>query len=67
MCSFTLDEFAVSDLDLFELLVGHFDSGFIFVRVQHCLDFEPRCALGATDQINDRFIIDPMALLSNSD
>ena len=30
-----------SELDLIELLVGHFDSGLILVRVQHGLDFEP--------------------------
>ena len=47
-----------SELDLVELLVGHFDSGLILVRVQHCLDFEPGTRLGTTDQIDDRLVID---------
>jgi hypothetical protein len=45
-----------SDLDLFELLVGHFDSGLIFVRIGHCLYFEPSARFGAADQIDDRLI-----------
>ena len=47
-----------AELDLVELLVGHFDSGLILVRVQHCLNFEPGARFGAADQINDRLIID---------
>ena len=49
------------------LFVGCFDSGLILVRVQHCLDFEPRAHLAADDRIEDRFIVDRRALLSNSD
>ena len=47
-----------SDLDLFELLVGHFDAGLIFVRVEDCLNFEPGARLGAANQIGDRLIVD---------
>jgi hypothetical protein len=46
------------DLDLFELLVGHFDPGFIFVRVEDRLDFESGARLGAANQIDDRLIVD---------
>ena len=51
-------EFVVPVPDLFELLVGHFDSGLIFVRVQDCLDFEPAARFCAANQIDDRLIID---------
>jgi len=51
--------FVTAELDLTELLVGHFDSGLIFVRVQDCLDFEPGARFGATNQVDDSFIIDP--------
>ena len=47
-----------SELDLIKLLVGHFDSGLMLIRVQHCLDFEPGARLGTADQIDDRLIID---------
>ena len=47
-----------SELDLFELLVGHFDSGLIFVRIQDRLDFEFGARLGTADQIDDRLIVD---------
>jgi hypothetical protein len=51
-------DFVSSDLDLFELLIGHFDSDLIFVRVEDCLDFEPGARLGAANQVDDRLIID---------
>jgi len=47
-----------AELDLTELLVGHFDSGLILIRVQDCLDFEPGARLGAANQMNDGLIID---------
>ena len=47
-----------AELDLTELLVGHFDSGLILIRVQDCLDLESRARLGAANQIDDRLIID---------
>ena len=47
-----------SELDLFELLVGHFDSGLIVIRVQHRFDFEPGARLRATDETDDRLIVD---------
>jgi hypothetical protein len=50
--------FVASQLDLVKLFVGHFDSGLILVRVQHCLDLEPSARLGTADQIDDRLIID---------
>ena len=50
--------FVTPELDLFELLVGHFDSGLIFVRVQNCPDFETGARLGTADQIDDRLIVD---------
>ena len=50
--------FVSSELDLFELLVGHFDSGLIFVRIQDRLDFESGARLGTADQIDDRLIVD---------
>ena len=59
-------DFVSSDLDLFDLVVGHFDSGLILIRVQHCLDLEPGARLGTADQIDDRLIIDSAAFLSNS-
>jgi hypothetical protein len=51
-------DFVSSDLDLFELLIGHSDSGLIFVRVEDCLDFEPGARLGAANQIDDRLIVE---------
>jgi hypothetical protein len=27
--------FVASDLDLFELLIGHLDSGLVLIRIQH--------------------------------
>jgi hypothetical protein len=59
-------DFGSSDLDLFDLLVGHLDSGLILIRVQHRLDLEPDARLGTADQINDRLVIDSAAFLSNS-
>ena len=50
--------FVAPELDFVKLLVRHFDSGLILVRVQHCLDFEPGAGLGATDQVDDRLVID---------
>jgi len=50
--------FVTAELDLTELLVGHFDSGLIFVRVQDCLDFEPGARFGATNQVDASFIMD---------
>ena len=50
--------FVASEVDLFVLLVGHFDAGLIFVRVQDCLDFEPAARLGAADQIDNRLIVE---------
>ena len=47
-----------SDADFFELFGGHFDAGFIFVRVEDGLDFKPRARLGAANQIDDRLIVD---------
>ena len=47
-----------AELDVIELLVGHLDSGLILIRVQDCLDFEPGARLGATNQVDDSFIID---------
>lgn len=47
-----------SDLDLFELLVGHLDSGFILVRVEDCLDLKSSARLGAANQIDDCLIVD---------
>jgi hypothetical protein len=50
--------FMASELDLVDLLVGHFDSGLILVRVQHCLDFESGPRLGTADQMDDRLLVD---------
>jgi len=50
--------FVAPELDFVKLLVGHFDSGLIVVRVQDRFDFEPGARLGAADQIDDRLIID---------
>ena len=50
--------FVAPELDFIQLLVGHFDSSLILVRVQHRLDFEPGARLGSADQIDDRLIID---------
>jgi hypothetical protein len=50
--------FVTAELDLTELLVGHFDSGLIFVRVQDCLDLESGARLSGTNQIDDGLIID---------
>ena len=50
--------FVASKLDFVKLLVGHFDSGLILVRVQHRLDLQPVARLGAADQIDDCLIID---------
>ena len=47
-----------SELDLVELLVRHFDPGFILGGIQHGLDFEPGARLGTADQIDDRLVID---------
>jgi hypothetical protein len=50
--------FVTAELDLTELLVGHFDSGLIFVRVQDCLDFESGARISGTNQIDDGLIVD---------
>ena len=43
---------------LFELLVGHLDSGLIIIRIKHRLDLEPSARPGATDEVDDRLVVD---------
>ena len=50
--------FVATELDLFQLLVGHFDSDLIVICVQHCFDFESGARLRATDEVDDRLIVD---------
>jgi hypothetical protein len=52
--------FVTAELDLTELLVAHFDSGLILIRVQDCLDFEPVARPGAANQINDGRLPSPV-------
>ena len=43
---------------IFEFFIGDFDSDLVIIRVQHRFDLEPRSRLGATDEIDDRFVVD---------
>ena len=43
---------------LVEFFVRDCDSDLVIVCIQHRFDFEPGSRLGATDEINDRFIVD---------
>ena len=43
---------------IFEFFIGDFDSDLVLIRVQQRFDLEPGSRLGASDEIDDCFVID---------